>query len=435
MGSDTSPFDSIRHIPLSYNYADSHNTALNLILTLRPEWRETKATIDFVRFTDGITNTLLKAINKLPGLSETDIDRDAILLRAYGKGTDVIIDRERESLSHSLLARHNLAPDLLARFDNGLLYKYIQGTVCQPSDLRRPEIWRGVAQRLGEWHATLPVSSISTTSPTPSPSQISPESKRVPASASASTSASLDSSSALPLAPGQPIPNIWTTMQKWIQVLPSDTPAHTTRRSQLSRELAWLTTHLGTSPSPSNPFVFAHCDLLSGNVIIEPTPSSASQSRRSSASGGSEEIDSAATVSFIDYEYTCPAPASFDIANHFAEWGGFDCDYSVLPTRAVRRAFLREYLRSYALHLNRTHKESEVDELFEQVDRYRGVPGIYWGIWALIQSQISLIDFDYKNYAEVRLGEYWAWKREVLGERVKAGEALPEREVRWGQEE
>ena len=58
MGSEPSPFDSIRHIPLYYDSSDSTNSALSLILTLRPEWRESKATIDFVRFTDGITNTV-----------------------------------------------------------------------------------------------------------------------------------------------------------------------------------------------------------------------------------------------------------------------------------------------------------------------------------------------------------------------------------------
>jgi hypothetical protein len=36
----------------------------------------------------------LKAVNKVPGLSKAEIDDDAILLRAYGKGTDVLIDRE-----------------------------------------------------------------------------------------------------------------------------------------------------------------------------------------------------------------------------------------------------------------------------------------------------------------------------------------------------
>ncbi|KAF2131604.1 kinase-like protein [Dothidotthia symphoricarpi CBS 119687] len=423
MSKSPSPYDSLRHIPLSYDNTDSRNSALNLILTLRPDWKETQDTIDFVRFTDGITNTLLKAVNKRPGLSKTEIDEDAILLRAYGKGTDVLIDREKETRSHCLLARHELAPTLYARFDNGLLYKYISGSACAPADLRRPEVWRGVAQRLGEWHATLPISSISTTCP--APSQLTPHNKR----ASLATMAQLT--------PGKSVPNVWTTMQKWIQALPTSTTAQQDRRDLLMRELESLTKMLGDTPGigGSNPFIFAHCDLLSGNVIIEPSPSSAAASRRSSASSGSEEPETAASVSFIDYEYATPAPASFDIANHFAEWGGFDCDFSVLPTRHVRRAFLREYLQSFSTHQNRTYKETELEELFDQVDRFRGVPGFYWGIWALIQAQISQINFDYASYAEVRLGEYRAWMREISGEREAAGEQMPIREKRWAQEE
>jgi ethanolamine kinase len=241
------------------------------------------------------------------------------------------------------------------------------------------------------------------------------------------------------LTPGMPIPNVWTTMQRWILALPTSTTDQRTRRDQLQTELEWLTKLLSDTPGIGgcNSFVFAHCDLLSGNVIIEPTPSSPSAptSRRSSASDGSEDDETTCSVSFIDYEYTTPAPASFDIANHFAEWGGFDCDFTVLPTRSVRRAFLRKYLHSYSLHKHRTYKESELDELFEQVDRFRGVPGFHWGIWALIQAQISTIDFDYASYAEVRLGEYHAWKREMSGERVKSGEKMPAREARWAQEE
>lgn len=37
---------------------------------------------------------LLKAIKKRPGWTKQQIDEDAVLLRAYGKGTDVLIDRE-----------------------------------------------------------------------------------------------------------------------------------------------------------------------------------------------------------------------------------------------------------------------------------------------------------------------------------------------------
>jgi ethanolamine kinase len=229
------------------------------------------------------------------------------------------------------------------------------------------------------------------------------------------------------LTPGKPVPNVWTTMQSWILALPTSTTAQSDRRDQLMQELKSLTALLGDTPGVggASDFVFAHCDLLSGNVIIEPQPSSASASRRSSASGGSEEPEPAATVSFIDYEYATPAPAAFDLANHFSEWGGFDCEVSAMPTRATRRSFLREYLRSFSVHQTRTFKDSDLQELFEQVDKFRGVPGFYWGIWALIQAQISTIDFDYASYAEVRLGEYFAWKEEQPTEREK----------RWTQEE
>jgi len=144
------------------------------------------------------------------------------------------------------------------------------------------------------------------------------------------------------------------------------------------------------------------------------------------------------TVTFIDYEYATPSPAAFDIANHFAEWGGFDCDFNVLPTRRQRRNFITEYVRSYFDLLpdgKAVDIESEVEKLFREVDIFRGVPGFYWGIWALIQATISTIDFDYASYAEIRLGEYYAWKAEADGSRVAAGREMPLRERRWAQEE
>ena len=72
-----------------------------------------------------------------------------------------------------------------------------------------------------------------------------------------------------------------------------------------------------------------------------------------------------------------------------------------------------------------------------EVDAFRGIPGLYWGVWALIQAEISTIDFDYVEFARLRLGEYWAW-------RASCGESGPEiaglderhkqREARWASE-
>ena len=76
------------------------------------------------------------------------------------------------------------------------------------------------------------------------------------------------------------------------------------------------------------------------------------------------------------------------------------------------------------------HKSS-VDELYDQVERFRGLPGLYWGIWALIQAKISEIDFNYSEYAEQRLGEYFAWRGEADGTREGT---MPLRERTWAGE-
>ena len=157
-----------------------------------------------------------------------------------------------------------------------------------------------------------------------------------------------------------------------------------------------------------------------------------------SAAGATDKSEP--TVTFIDYEYATPSPAAFDLANHFAEWGGFDCDFSVLPTRAQRREFVAQYVDAYfdirdAATKAPADRAVEVEKLLAEVDLFRGVPGFYWGIWALIQATISEIDFDYASYAETRLGEYYAWRAEASGEREKSGVEMPLRERRWAQEQ
>lgn len=163
--------------------------------------------------------------------------------------------------------------------------------------------------------------------------------------------------------------------------------------------------------------MFAHCDLLSANVIMH------------------REGDELSSVSFIDYEYATPSPAAFDVANHFAEWAGYDCDYNDMPKRSQRLAFVREYVETYAkLSGQNLDIEEETRLLMEEVNLFRGVPGFYWGIWALIQATISKIDFDYASYAELRLGEYWACKGEQDGSRAAAGKEMPLREKTWASE-
>jgi len=100
---------------------------------------------------------LLKITKQSPGSSDFQNEKKAVLLRAYRRDSEILIDRDTEATTHALLAERGLAPPLLARFNNGLLYGFLPGRVCTPRDLLKEPVWRAVAVRLGEWHARLPL--------------------------------------------------------------------------------------------------------------------------------------------------------------------------------------------------------------------------------------------------------------------------------------
>lgn len=398
----------LRHIDFTFDNDHLEKSAAYLVKTLFADW---DADVHFVRFTNGITNTLTKATKQRPGRSKAETDEDAVLIRAYGKGTDAIIDREREVRAHNLLANLGLAPPLLARFNNGLMYRFIPGEVCSYEDLSKPHIYRAVAKRLGQWHGILPISSLTTT---PNLHQESPGEHAGNEGVNQT----------------RPVPNTWSVVQQWIEQLPTTTEAQKTRNETLRRECVWLSEKLGSTPGlDGKDYIFGHCDVLCGNVIVQ---------RPSETSADPNEER---PVHLIDYEYATPSAAAFDIANHFAEWAGYDCDHASVPTRSQRRDFLKHYVGSFRFHSisddNQTIEvdfQKDIDTLYDQVDTFRGVPGFYWGIWALIQATISELDFDYESYAKLRLSEYWGWKAEMDGSRAKAGREMTVREKRWAEE-
>lgn len=405
---------AVPFLPMTFDNSDADNSAMKLAYAFNPSWKEEPGEVEIVRFTDGITNTLSKATKKWPGKSESENDDGAILMRAYGNGTEVLINRDREMRAHNLLASMGLAPPLLARFENGLMYRFVQGDVCSPEDLRKPEVYRQVAKLLGQWHGSLPISAITSTP------DLNDEAQKKHCGLKDGKQT-------------RPMPNVWSVMQQWIDALPNNTPEEKERNKTLNTELEELSTRFGETPGlDGKDYIFSHCDLLSGNVIMQqPSGVELSESKQKDR-----------PVSFIDYEYSTPGPAAFDISNHFAEWAGFDCEHDCVPTKSQRRDFLKYYVGSFRYHSISDEDtiaididfQHDIDQLYEQIQDFRGLPGFYWGIWALIQAMISEIDFDYPTYAEKRLGEYWAWKAETNGSRKREGKEMSVREKRWAEE-
>lgn len=434
------------YIPLEED-GDQKEKIKSLLLKIFNHWNTDEGQIQIKKLTGGITNMLLECTYT----SDRTNDTEKVLVRTYGNGTDLIIDRDREFVSHLVLNSLNLAPSIHARFGNGLVYGYIEGRSLNFEELSNTGVYPLIASKLaclhkltdvhtideslyklkqkfqlGSSHSSSNPSPVSSPSPSPAPSYFTTYSQT----------------------------NIWSVLSDWVQKLPhipamenlclqnkdiiadSNRTGNSTLVKILSDEISWLKQEIDNLSVT----VTSHNDLLSGNIII---PSSLDlDSSQENFIRSAEKFDSN-PLSFIDYEYMMPAPRAFDIANHFMEWQGFDCDKSKVPqfkynpqTNNYENETVFKWCQYYipAFHAsnpdlnpyyssnfhpsnNKAIGDNTIQQLVNEIAYHYGMPGLYWGIWAGIQSEISLIDFDYSSYSCERLVEYWNWKRTYLSNR------------------
>ncbi|KAK9465754.1 kinase-like domain-containing protein [Lipomyces arxii] len=341
-----------------------------LLKDVFPSWSTDR--IDVESLTGGITNCLLKCTHKAYTPQEM-----VVLVRAYGRGTGTIIDRNREFCTHMHLHSQGLAPPLYARFGNGLVYGFIPGRSVDYQELSNPILIKGVSRMLARWHTVLDGDVI----------------RSLMAEQSGEEEDLI-------------VNDVWQLCSKWISNLPSATQEQRDNIALLTRELEWVQSEIQFKGGPT---VVAHCDLLSGNVLVP--------------ENWMPKSSTILPVTFIDYEYAMPVPRAFDLANHFREWQGFACRVSLIPEVGgpVMREWGKHYIEgghyykkgsSEVQQNGITVTEQEIDDLMNEIWAWWGMPGFYWGIWATIQAQISTIDFDYTSYAQNRLSEYWAWKKQ-----------------------
>lgn len=69
---------------------------------------------------------------------------DAVLVRVYGRRTELLVDRETELRNFQVLRAHGCAPDLYCAFQNGLCYQFLPGIALGPDHVRDPHIFRCV---------------------------------------------------------------------------------------------------------------------------------------------------------------------------------------------------------------------------------------------------------------------------------------------------
>lgn len=160
-------------------------------------------------------------------------------------------------------------------------------------------------------------------------------------------------------------PTLFSTLRNWLNMV-DDTDIDCSERHAYAQIINKL-----ESSFKDEPVVFCHNDILSANIIL---------------------AEDRTAVKFIDYEYASFNFAVFDLANHFCEYGGFECDWTRLPDDSHIARFLEAY-----------NNQNGSPEMISKIRDCMPAAHLLWGVWGLIQSRHSDIDFDYAGYARKRL--------------------------------
>ncbi|XP_059288880.1 probable ethanolamine kinase [Lycium ferocissimum] len=286
----------------------------------------------------GITNLLLKV-----SVREDDGKNESMTVRLYGPNTECVINRERELQAIQYLSAAGFGAKLLGVFGNGIVQSFIDARTLTPSDLRNPKLATEIAKQLRKFHQV----------------EI----------------------------PGSKEPQVWNDVLRFFmkastlqfddgeKKIKYETILFQEVHNEII-ELKELTDRLNA------PVVFAHNDLLSGNLMLN---------------------EDKGKLYFIDFEYGSYNYRGFDIGNHFNEYAGYDCDYSLYPSKDEQFHFFRHYLDSDQPN---EVSDKDLDALYVESSSYMLASHLYWALWALIQAKMSPIDFDYISYFFMRYNEY-----------------------------
>ncbi|KAJ1348642.1 Casein kinase II subunit alpha' [Parelaphostrongylus tenuis] len=185
----------------------------------------------------------------------------------------------------------------------------------------------------------------------------------------------------------------------------------------IARELDYLREMVSKSRSP---VAFCHNDLQEGNILL---PKASSGNIRLS-SICEESIGSLSLRAFnpadprlvlIDFEYASYNYRGFDFANHFVEYT-IDYDVAEHPHYQIYQEqfpedeqiidFFVSYLREFG-DFSESQLNSKAEELLKETLPFVPVSHFFWGVWGLLQVELSPVGFGFAEYGRDRLGLYF----------------------------
>ena len=335
------PRDDAYEIPAGAS--ERENIPVALATVLGGAWSDPQH-VEIVQLQGGITNRLyvVKADNC-----------ESIIVRVYGENTEVMISRETDVRNFSLLTAKNFGPKLLGVFKNGRMEEFFNAArTLEPDDLADPEMQKKIARELQKMHSLY-----------------------IP----------LDDTS----------PTLFSTLDKWYAIVAAISFDDDAKKQEqleslnaeveIKKEIEWVKELLIENPSP---VVFAHNDLLSGNILYRKSDDK---------------------LLFVDFEYGSHSFRGFDLGNHFNEYAGFDFD--LYPTKYPNKESQMNFLSAYD---EACGGGGDLDSLYIEANRYALASNLFWGLWAIVQAKHSKIEFDFLTYGEQRFAGYHWLKKTIL---------------------
>jgi choline/ethanolamine kinase len=123
---------------------------------------------------------------------------------------------------------------------------------------------------------------------------------------------------------------------------------------------------------------------------------------------------------FIDFEYSSYNYRAFDFANHFCEWM---IDYTLeqapyftitpenFPTEQEQSNFIGAYLAASG---QADVSGETVKKVIEETAAFLPVSHFVWGVWALLQLELSPVKFGFAEYGRTRLSHYFQLRPNLL---------------------
>ena len=393
--------------------------ALSLLRALIPAWTsngwDDVLDVTLTPMTGGVTNALWLAsplqgeeyyTEKLPGYREPHATHAPVVLRVFGDATARFLEPFPRTTEHEALEEITAAgfgAKCLGTFVNGRAEAYLPNVrPLTPREMADPIVAAAIAREVARFHRVKCAAR-----------GFDPEREEEKAGGggggggAAGTSEKTSSGSAL-----------FARIRSWLEnaiswkfeteeadveiALANDKTRVAMRLEELKVEIDELERECAAANSRE---ALCHSDLLCGNFLV---PESWN------ASGAAVITSPPPSMTLIDFEYVLPAPRGFDLANHFCEHAGFECDWAALPDADFKRSFCAAYLYgAKGEDLSGGGHDAgpdAVESLVREADAFTAVSHLHWGLWGVMQATSSTRNkaFDYVAYARKRIDAFRA---------------------------